>query len=124
MDKRIIALIVGLVIVVSLAAVYFFLIFNRTQFEIVSHNGVLGYESIYPETRYNYTVYVEIKHVVGDTNTITIYCELTREDLTKITKQQTITLLVGESKIIEFFFSNDDLLGKIPTQYKIWGASE
>lgn len=122
MDKRIIALILGLVIVVGLAVVYF--IFNRTQFEIVSHNGVLGYESFYPETRYNYTVYVEIKHVVGDTNTITIYCELTREDITKITQQQTITLLVGESKIIQFFFSNDDLKGKIPTQYKIWGANE
>jgi hypothetical protein len=89
------------------------------QFKIVSDNGVLGVESVYPVLKYNYTVYAEIKHVAGSVNTVTVQCELTREDLTTITRQQTITLLVGESKVTRFFFSNDDLKGKIPAQYKI-----
>ena len=118
--------IIGIVIAIVAAIVIGYLIKTYMtppvyQFEIVSHNGVLGTESVYPEIRYNYTVYVKVKNVLGDSNSITVYCELTREDLTTVTKQKTILINKGEEKIVTFFFSNEDLKGKVPAQYKIYG---
>ena len=105
---------------IIIVGVLIYVLTSSPQFEIISHNGVLGYESFYPETRYNYTVYVNVKHNSG-TNTLTLYCELTREDLTTVTKQQIVTLNIGEQEVVTFFFTNEDLKGKIPIQYRIYG---
>lgn len=92
-----------------------------SQFEIVSHNADLGIE--FP-SGYNYTILAKIKHNSGTTDSIIIYCELTREDLTTITKSETVTLTIGQEKIVSFFFSNEDLKGQIPHQYRIYGDFE
>lgn len=66
-----------------------YIIWDKSQpaYEIVSHNGILGVESIYPTAQYNYTVYVDVKNVRASMPT-NLHCELTREDLSKIIKQQ------------------------------------
>ncbi len=91
------------------------------RFIIVSHNDVLHVEGVYPGEMYSYTVYVEIRNLHPDLTTVTVYCELIREDLTKMIKQQTISLDGEETKVIEFFFSNEDLRGGVPKQYKVYG---
>ena len=124
--KKLTGIIIIIALILGCVAAFFFVTFlidvyeSRFKFEIVSHNGVLGYESFYPEIKYNYTVFAEVKHVLGDSNIITFYCELTREDLTKIIKQKTVSLQKGETEVIEFFFSNADLKGACPHQYKIY----
>lgn len=110
------------VIVIGLVVSVFLSDTKRTQFEIVSYNGVLGYDLDSDwNAVYNYTVYVKVKNVLGTSTSITVYCELTREDLTTITKHEIIPLNKGESETIKFFFSNQDLKGASPHQYKIYG---
>jgi len=111
---------IGIVVVVVFVILVIIYVNRPNSYEFVSHNGVLGCESVYPEIRYNYTVYVKIKNNLM-TEPITIYCEITREDLTTITKQRTIYLDKGESVTIKFFFSNQDLKGASPHQYKLYG---
>jgi len=122
MDRKAkIALVVGVVIgsILGIVAIIYIISSTLPAYRIISHNGVLRVESVYPETRYNYTVYVEIEKVRGDSG-VTVYCELTREDLTKITKQSVHILHKGEAKIIAFFFSNEDLKGRIPNKYRVY----
>ena len=66
------------------------------------------------------TVYVRIRNVLGVSNSITLYCELTREDLATVTKQKTVIIEKGEEKIVTFFFSNEELLGKPPVKYRVY----
>lgn len=110
--------VVIIVIAVILGGVYY----KKTRVVMFeSHNGVLGV-SFYPEARYNYTVYAKVKNVLGVSDPITVYCELTRQDLTTITKHKTFSLHQGESKIVDFFFSNDELKGDTPRRYKVYGG--
>lgn len=126
-EKKIIAIaivilaIIGVIVLIAIALIAGIGGFG-TQFKIVSHNGEIRVESVYPEIRYNYTVYAKIRHNTGSQDSITITVELTRKDLSTITKEQTVTIPVGQEKILTFFFSNDDLKGEIPIQYKIYGG--
>lgn len=116
------------VALVAIIAVAGYLIYQRAKptvygFEIVSHNGVLEYEVIVPETdiRYNYTIYVKVKNVLSDTNGITLHCALTRDDGFVIEKYQKVYINKGSEEIVIFFFSNDDLEGIIPIRYEVVG---
>lgn len=118
---NLIAVVVGVIISIILVG-GIFVYKDQFRFEILSHNGVLGIESLYPEVKYNYTVFTEVKYLWEYPNTMTLYCELTREDLTKTTKQKTITLQKGEMKVVEFSFSNEDLKGALPLRYRVYGG--
>lgn len=126
MKKKIkISLAIALVVII---AVFGYLIYQKAtptvyEFEIVSHNGVLRYEIIDPETeiRYNYTIYVKVRNVSSDTNGMTLHCALTREDFFVITKSQTVYIEKGNEDIVTFFFSNAELEGIPPVHYEVVG---
>ena len=37
-----------------------------------------------------------------------------------VTKQKTVIIEKGEEKIVTFFFSNEELLGKPPVKYRVY----
>jgi len=86
----VVAVIVGSIL--GMVAMLYFTDSALPSYRILSHNRVLHLESVNPEVKYNYTVYAEIEKVRGDSEPVTVYCELTTEDLAKVTKQQTIYL--------------------------------
>jgi len=124
MNKITKGLIISGIIISGIVAVYYIIgFYERSKspvFTIISENGEphVDYDANFNPI-YTYTVYVKIKNV-GIDGSKTVNCEITRYDLTTISKSQTVFLKANEEKIIDFFFSNLDLKGCLLTQYKIW----
>lgn len=89
-------------------------------FTIVSHNDEPGisYDKNFNPI-YNHIVYVKIKNT-GISGSKTVHCEITRYDLTTFAKSALLYLESDEERIVDFFFSHQDLNGKSPTEYKVW----
>lgn len=132
MNRNDVVVIIFVVLIIVVASICSAIIFATRfaarspimqQSDMVAHNAVIGFESFYPEIKYNYTVYVTIKNVSVVTEDITVKCDITRPDLTICTKEFTISNLpAGEERTISFFFSNNDLQSQIPIQYKIYSG--
>jgi len=95
---------------------------TEPAFSIVSHNDDIDVD--YDENFkpiYRMTVYVKIENLNVD-GSKTVFCEVSREDLTTCTKSKSVFIEGGTDKIISFLFTNTDLKGACPAQYKVWIA--
>jgi len=112
----------GIVIVAVIAAVAAGLLLRTTShlFVIVEDNFEVGFD--YDEelnVLVTETVYVKVKNE-GIDGTDIVVCEITRSDLSKIKKTRNVFLRSGETKVVDFVFSNADLRGSVPKGYDVW----
>ena len=120
-----VALIIAIVVVsliVGFFGMKFYLQSREPVFSIVSHNDDIDVD--YDEDFnpiYTMTVYVKIENLGIDGSKI-VRCEVSREDLTTCTKSKSVFVEGGAEKIVSFLFTNTDLNGAYPAQYKVWIA--
>jgi len=117
------SVIVGAVVVTIIAVLVVLFVVQRTTnpvFSLVEHNWDLDTDWTEEfEPIYKVTIYVRIKNE-GIDGSKTLVCEVTREDLTKIKKSQSVFIKSGQEKTINFVFSHSELKGTIPKEYKAW----
>jgi len=113
----------GIAVAAVIAAVAILFVIQRTTtpvFSLAEHNWDLDTDwNEEFEPIYTVTIYVRIKNE-GIDGSRTVVCEVTREDLTKIKKSQSVFIKGGQEKTINFVFSNSELKSAIPKEYKAW----
>ena len=117
------AVIGGVVVVAVIAVIVAAVMVQRSTspvFQLIDHNWDLDTdfdEEFNPI--YTVTIYVKVKNN-GIDGTDTVVCEVTREDLSKIKKSQSVFIASGQTKVLEFVFGNAELKGALPKEYRAW----
>jgi len=117
------AVVAGIAVVSVIAVIAILFVIQRTTtpvFSLVNHNWDLDTDWTEEfEPIYTVTIYIRIKNE-GIDGSNTVVCEVTREDLTKTKKSQSVFIKGGQEKTINFVFSHSELKGTIPKEYKAW----
>ena len=117
------AVVAGIAVAAVIAVVSILFVIQRTTtpvFSLVEHNWDLDTDWTEEfEPIYTVTIYIRIKNE-GIGGSKTVVCEVTREDLTKIKKSQSVFIKGGQEKTINFVFSHSELKGAIPKEYRAW----
>jgi hypothetical protein len=84
------------------------------QFRMADVNGTWEAE---PE---NFVVYARVWNEGADGNEV-VYCKVTKDDLTTISKSQQVYLHHNEETVAHFYFSyHGELEGRQPVKYQVW----
>ncbi len=116
-------MIVGVVVVTLIALIVALLVIQRKTnpvFRLIDHNWDVDFdydENLNPV--YTVTIFVKVRND-GIDGSQTIWCQITREDLSTIKKSRSLFLRSSQDMTINFVFSHSELKGAIPKEYKAW----
>jgi len=113
----------GIAVVAVIAVVVISFVVQRTTspvFRLIDHNWDVDFdydENLNPV--YTVTIFVKVRND-GIDGSQTIWCQITREDLSTIKKSKSLFLKSGQDMTINFVFSHSELTGAIPKEYTAW----
>ena len=83
----------------------------RGSYTLVESNYVKNYDA--------YTVHVKLRNDDDQVGTITVYCDVTIVDLSEMTKSQVARISIGETVVLDFVFTREELRDRTVKDYTI-----